>query len=412
MFTTLRERAIYNALIGLAWGTGAILGPVVAGAFSDSKATWRWAFYINLPLAAGESQVSDINIQKKTDRALLRVVVSPVYFWLFPRYNPQPTVPVVTKLKQIDWVGVFLNATTFVLFMVVISFSGSIFAWKSAASIAMWTIAGLSLVLYVLQQVFAVFTTIENRLFPVHFARSRTLLLLYFTTAAASTAMSVGIYYIPLFFQFTKGDSALKAAVRLLPFIIIFVFFVMFSGGLLPVVGRYAPWYYPAGILVIIGGALMYRVKADTSTAAIYGFEILIATGVGLIFQTGYTVAVAKVEPKDVPAAIGLINVSQIGSIAIALSISSVLFQNLGHNYLKEALQSFNFPDGLLRSALAGVESAVLEREGLEVRDLAIGAIVKAITRLYALTMSAGALIFVSACAMSWEKLALEVVGG
>jgi MFS family permease len=55
VFTTLRERPIYNALIGFSWGTGAILGPVVAGAFSGSSATWRWAFYINLPLAARES---------------------------------------------------------------------------------------------------------------------------------------------------------------------------------------------------------------------------------------------------------------------------------------------------------------------------------------------------------------------
>ena len=54
VFTSLRERPIYNALIGLSWGTGAILGPVIAGAFSGSKATWRWAFYINLPLAARE----------------------------------------------------------------------------------------------------------------------------------------------------------------------------------------------------------------------------------------------------------------------------------------------------------------------------------------------------------------------
>lgn len=54
IFTTLRERPIYNALIGLFWGAGAILGPVVAGAFSESSSTWRWAFYINLPLAARE----------------------------------------------------------------------------------------------------------------------------------------------------------------------------------------------------------------------------------------------------------------------------------------------------------------------------------------------------------------------
>ena len=46
-------------MVGLAWGTGAILGPVIAGAFAGSSATWRWAFYINLPLAAGEFSPPD-----------------------------------------------------------------------------------------------------------------------------------------------------------------------------------------------------------------------------------------------------------------------------------------------------------------------------------------------------------------
>lgn len=389
VFTTLRERAIYNALIGLAWGTGAILGPVIAGAFAGSSATWRWAFYINLPLAA---------------------LTAPIYFWLFPRFNPQPDVPTKDKLMQIDWVGSFLNALTFVVFMVVIAFSGSTFPWNSAKSIALWTVAGLSLICYVLQQVFAIFTTPERRLFPVHFVKSRTLLLLYFATAAAASAMSVGIYYIPLFFQFTRGDDALEAAIRLLPFITVFVFALMFAGGLLPVFGRYAPWYFPSGALIIIGGAFMYRVKPDTYTGAIYGYEVAIAFGVGLIFQTAYSVAAAKVAPVDVPASIGFINVAQIGSISIALSISGALFQNLGYQYLSETLASYNFPEGILRSALAGIESVVLNKEGDVVRELAIGAIVKTISHIYGLTLSAGAVILVSACFMSWEKLELEKV--
>lgn len=232
-------------------------------------------------------------------------------------------------------------------------------------------------------------------------------MLLYFATAATATAMSVAIYYVPLFFQFTKGDTALEAAVRLLPFIILFVFFVMFAGGLLPVVGRYAPWYFPASVLMIIGAAFMYGVKSTTSTAAIYGFEVLIAIGVGLIFQTGYNVAAAKVDPKDVPASIGFINVAQIGSVAISLSIAGSIFQNLGYRYLHEALASYGFPEASLRSALAGTQSVVLNHEGAVVRGLAIDAIVATIGKLYALVMAAGALIFVSACFMKWEKLEL-----
>src|ERR1700682_2025475 len=87
VFTTLRERAIYNALIGLAWGAGAILGPVVAGAFAGSSATWRWAFYITLPLAAGELLSPPRNPSLTVSSIL---VTAPIYIWLFPRYNPQP----------------------------------------------------------------------------------------------------------------------------------------------------------------------------------------------------------------------------------------------------------------------------------------------------------------------------------
>lgn len=289
-------------------------------------------------------------------------MTAPIYIFLFPRYNPQPNITGLRKLAQIDWVGSVLNALTFVLFMVVLTFSGSTWHWNSSGPIALWTIFGLSLISYALQQVFSIFTTPDRRLFPVHFTKSRTLLLLYFTTAASAAGMAVGIYYVPLFFQFTKGDSALKAAVRLLPYIILFVFSVMFAGGLLPIFGRYAPWYFPAGIMMVVGGALMYRVKETTHTASIYGFEVLIAVGVGLIFQTGYNVAAATVAPVDVPASIGFINVAQIGSIAISLSISGALFQNLGYIYLGEALAAYHFPEGALRSALAGIDSVVLNK--------------------------------------------------
>lgn len=55
---------------------------------------------------------------------------------------------------------------------------------------------------------------------------------MYIVTACAATCLGTMIYYIPIFFQFTKGDSAIKAAVRLLPFVATMVFATMFSGAL------------------------------------------------------------------------------------------------------------------------------------------------------------------------------------
>ncbi len=410
VYSTLSEIPIYNALIGMSWGIGAILGPVIGGAFSESSATWRWvnissvvqqhswadntclqAFYINLPLAG---------------------VLSPVYFFIFPSFVPRADIPIKEKILSLDWVGSVLNAGTFVFFMTALTFSGSLYAWNSATAIGLWVTWGVVLIAYILQQGFKILTTEERRIFPVHFLRSRTMVLLFVATGGASAAVAVTLYFVPLFFQFTRGDNALDAAVRLLPFICVYIFSVMFAGGLLPKVGWYTPWYTVGGALILIGGALMYTIGVDTTPQQVYGYEALIAVGTGIVFQNAYAVASAKVPDSEKPNAIGFINVSQIGTIAIALAMAGALFQNLGFSALKDALSEFGLPDGALRSALAGTGSSILRGTSPEMSALAIGAVADTISKVFALVMAAGALVLVSSFFMRWERLKLDIVAG
>ncbi|KAG9844066.1 MFS general substrate transporter, partial [Aureobasidium melanogenum] len=127
-FTSKKEQPIYNALIGLCWGTGSILGPVVGGGFADSSATWRWAFYINLPLAA---------------------VTSPIYLFLLPTHNPKPDTGAKQKLAIIDWLGAFLFAGMFAILQVALTFSGSLWKWNQAGPIALWVVFSVFLVAFV-----------------------------------------------------------------------------------------------------------------------------------------------------------------------------------------------------------------------------------------------------------------------
>ncbi|KAG4418702.1 hypothetical protein IFR04_008147 [Cadophora malorum] len=387
VFTSFKEKPIYNALIGISWGTGCILGPVVGGAFSVSSATWRWAFYINLPLAA---------------------LLAPVYIFLFPKHNGVPDIPGPKKLASIDWLGSALNAAVFTLFQVAATFSGSTWKWNSAGPIALWIVFAMTLVLLGVQQFFSLATTPERRLFPIHLLKSRTILLLYFGTAASGTGLTIGVYYIPLFFQFTRGDSAIQAAVRLLPFICILITFVMISGGVLPALGRYMPFYAIAGIFLIIGGALMHTVDSETSKSSIYGFEVLMAIGAGLTMQVAYSVAPAVVEEKDIQGAIGLMNVAQIGTTAIALSIASCVFQNVGFIKLRDALVGHDFTSAEIRAALGGAQSAILAGGDATIRNLAINAIVETIGRVWILTIVAGSVSLISSIFMKRGKLALQ----
>ncbi|KIW00847.1 uncharacterized protein PV09_07607 [Verruconis gallopava] len=388
-FTTRSEAPLYNALIGLSWGVGSILGPIVGGLFSVSSATWRWAFYINLPLAA---------------------FLLPVYVFIFLPRNPRPDLTLKEKLSMIDWVGATLSAATFVIFIVVVCFSGSTYTWGSREAIALWVVFGVCLIMLTVQQAFHMFTTEEKRIFPVHFLKSRTLVLLFIATGSASGAQGITLYYTPLFFQFTKGDSALRAAVRLLPFICLFIFFVMVAGASLPIFGRYNLYYLLGGGLITVGSALLFTIHTTTASSNIYGYEIMIAAGTGLAWQNAYAVAVSKVSAKDVPKALGFINFAQLGSTSISLAIAGSIFQNIGYHNLKNAFAGYPYPDGYIRSALAGRISPVFSSNDETAINIAIVAVAETIRKTFAPPMAGGALMIICSLLMKVEKLDLSVV--
>lgn len=183
--------------------------------------------------------------------------------------------------------------------------------------------------------------------------------------------------------------------------------FVMIAGGLLPVVGRYMPFYVVAGAFIVTGGALMHTIDATTSVSAIYGYEVLVAIGAGIGMQLMYAVAVAVVQPHEIMGAIGIMNTAQIGTTAIALSIANALFQNVGFIKLRDALEGRGFTEGEIRGALAGAHSAVLTATDPEVLGAAINAIVDTMSTIWILVIVAGATSIVAGALMKREKLNL-----
>ncbi|KAE9377238.1 MFS general substrate transporter [Stipitochalara longipes BDJ] len=388
--TSLRERSVYMGGIGIVWGAGTILGPVVGGSFADSGATWRWSFYINLVIFA---------------------LMIPAMI-LIPSYQPQPGVPTLTKFKQLDWIGALLNASLYVSFVIALTFGGTTWAWGDGRTIGTFVACFLILILFCLQQYFSILTTPTNRLFPISFLKSRTMVLLYTASAASGAALFIPVYFIPLYFQFSRGDSGLQAAVRLLPFICVDITFVMVQGILMPLVQYYFPFYIISGLFTVIGGALMYTVTATTSASAIYGFTVLIAIGAGIGSQAAYSIAPVKVHPSKISDSIGFINVAQIGGIVLALSISGAVFQNTAFGSLTKVLAGMRFSEQDIRSAIAGSKSAVFEGVSEEVRARAIEVIVQAIGKTYILVVAGGAVALVSAVLMRKEKLFMEMSTG
>lgn len=228
----------------LTYRTGTVIGPIIGGAFADSSATWRWGFYINLVVGG---------------------VFTPVYVLLLPSFDPRTGTKMSTRIKDIDYLGAILQGGFFVAGIMAINFGGTSYAWNSGKIIALFVVSGVLLIVFVIQQSLCTFTTKNNRMFPLHFLKMKEPVLLFILMAANNAAAFVLMYYIPLYFQFTRGVGSLNSGVRLLALILTVTITIMANGAILSKTGYYQPWYVGGSVLIIIGGVLMCKSTASLS---------------------------------------------------------------------------------------------------------------------------------------------------
>lgn len=385
VMTVEKERGLYMALIAVFWGFGCVLGPLIGGAFAVSSATWRWAFYINLVIGA---------------------VSAPAFIIYLPSICLMQGVHIREKLTSIDFVGFILGSGMWVSFLLAFTMAGGQWPWNDGRTIATFVVFGVVLALYALQQYFAIFTTPARRAFPGHLLRDRTQVLLFVVTAAGTTSVFVTVYYLPIYFQFVNSDGALMAAVRLLPFVVIAVAANLVSGSLLHFIKLYKVIFLIASVFLLVGGGpLVAYLKPSTTTGTIYGLSILAAVGGGLSMVTGYTVSTLTTKPEDTGAGLKMQNVAQIGGQVIALAVAGQIYRSRAIENLQSTLAGHGYSYSEIWSAVAGTQSTLFEKLEGTLRDRAIDAISQAMRMTFVLVPVAGAVMFVAAMFMKWEKL-------
>jgi len=176
--TNNKERPVYISCMGIVWGTGTVLGPVVGGAFADSSATWRWSFYVNLVIGA---------------------VAAPAYIFLLPLTNPnRREVKLLNRIRSINWVGTVLICGAAVSGIMAFNFGGALYAWNSGQIIGCFVCSGVLWILFELQQSFSVFTTPDYRLLPCDIILNWEADILFAQTASGMGFSVVAIYFIPV----------------------------------------------------------------------------------------------------------------------------------------------------------------------------------------------------------------------
>ncbi|KAI0401694.1 MFS general substrate transporter [Xylaria palmicola] len=383
--TVPSERGLYTTLIGFFWGVGAVLGPVIGGAFSISSATWRWAFYLNLVVGAASA---------------------PGYIFCLPPIRPMPDASISERLAGLDIVGFILGAGVWASFLLGLTLAGGQWPWDDGRTIATFVTFGVLLVLYTIQQYFAVFTSPARRAFPVHLLRERTQVLLYIATSAFITTLFVSIFYIPIYFEFVQNDSSLTAALRLLPFVVVTAVTSVVSGHFVGRIRVYLLLFLASALILIVGGSLLVvHLDSHAQTSVIYGLTVVVAFGCGLSMQKGYSIAALTTDPANAGMALSLQNVAEVGGQVIALGISGQVFHSVAIRNLRAALAGHGFSESDIMTVLAGARSDLFSHLDSSLRDAAVSAITRSLQLTFVLVPVAGGAMLFAALCMKWERL-------
>ncbi|WP_377271699.1 MDR family MFS transporter [Peterkaempfera sp. SMS 1(5)a] len=294
-----RERGKYQGVL-MAVMPAAMIGGPLAGGFITDHLTWRWAFYVNLPLGIAALLVCWFTLAKLSRG---------------------------TGKVRIDWTGTALLTVWITALVLITSWGGNEYDWASAM------IIGLAVVTVV---AFVAFVIVERRaaepIMPLSVFANRNFSLAGALSFIVGFALFGGITFLPQFQQFVQGSSATNSGLLLMPMMLASMALSMGGGAIISRTGRYRALPVIGSILMAAGLAL-FATNTDTSRTTTSLYMVVLGAGMGCLMQTTMLIAQNNAPLRDMGAATGaatfLRNMG--GSLGVSL-LGSIYTTTLTHS--------------------------------------------------------------------------------
>ncbi|MBT2366313.1 MFS transporter [Streptomyces sp. ISL-10] len=322
-----RERGRYQGLFGAVFGATSVLGPLLGGFFTEHL-SWRWVFYINLPIGV----------------VALLVIAAVLH------------IPVRATRHTIDYLGTFLIASVATCLVLVASLGGTTWAWGSAQIVGLAVLGVVLLVAFV-----AVERRAAEPVLPLKLFRIRTFSLVAVISFVIGFAMFGAMTYLPTFLQVVQGVSPTMSGVHMLPMVLGMLITSTGSGQIVSRTGRWKVFPLAGTAVTAIGLVLLHQLKESSSTWQMSAIFFVFGAGLGLVMQVLVLVVQNAVTYEDLGVATsGATFFRSIGA-SFGVAVFGTVFAGRLENKLTDALAGQQVPPGAGASELAADPRAIAE---------------------------------------------------
>jgi EmrB/QacA subfamily drug resistance transporter len=282
-----RERGRFQGIIGGMMPIAFVGGPLLGGFLTDSL-SWRWAFYVNVPLGAVALLVTGLGMHLHTPHI---------------------------KAK-IDYWGALLLTVGIVALTLVASWGGTEYPWASTQIIGLAVLAIAALVGFVYVE-----GRVPEPILPLRLFRDRNFTLAQILSFLVGAAMFGAVNFLPQYMQDVQGASATTSGLLLLPLMFGMLAVMLTVGQLITRNGRYRIYPIVGGAALTAGMLLMLLLQVGTSTVEASALTLVAGLGMGFIMQNTTLITQNSVELRDMGAASGSVTLFRTigGSLGIAL---------------------------------------------------------------------------------------------